>query len=98
MKMSQDSQFDSVILIAIDEYAPMTIIEGNHRMTAAALGIPDGICQRFRFMCGFSPHMAECCWYQTDISTLWRYAKNTVAYYVKHRRRIAAEIAAEIAA
>jgi O-antigen/teichoic acid export membrane protein len=98
MKMSQDSQFDSVILIAIDEYAPMTIIEGNHRMTAAALGIPEDICHRFRFMCGFSPHMAECCWYQTDISTLWRYAKNTVAYYVKHRRRIAAEIAAEIAA
>ena len=98
MKMSQESKFDSVILIAIDEYAAMTIIEGNHRMTAAALGIPEGICDRFRFMCGFSPRMAECCWYQTDISTLLRYAKNTVAYYVKHRRKIAAEIAAEIAA
>jgi hypothetical protein len=40
--------------------------------------------------------MAECCWYQTDISTLWRYAKNTIGYYVSHRRKIAAEISAGI--
>jgi hypothetical protein len=39
--------------------------------------------------------MAECCWYQTDVSTLWRYAKNTVSYFLKHRRQIAAEISAE---
>ena len=24
--------------------------------------------------------MTECCWYQTDLSTLWRYARNFVAY------------------
>jgi len=94
MKANENSKFNTVILISIDEYAPMTIIEGNHRMTAAMLGIPEDLHNRFRFLCGFSPNMAECCWYQTDISTLWRYAKNTVAYYVKHRRKIAAEIAA----
>ena len=94
MKEQQTMQSDSVILIAIDEHTPLTIIEGNHRMTAAALGLPEEMHRRFRFMCGFSPHMAECCWYQTDLSTLWRYAKNTIAYYVKHRRRIVAEIAA----
>lgn len=94
MKTEQNAEYNSVILIAIDEHAPFTIIEGNHRMTAAALGIPEEIHRRFRFMCGFSPRMVECCWYQTDVSTLWRYAKNTIAYYVKHRRKIAAEIAA----
>jgi hypothetical protein len=94
MKANDSSKFNTVILISIDEYAPMTIIEGNHRMTAAMLGIPEDIPTRFRFLCGFSPNMADCCWYQTDISTLWRYAKNTVAYYLKHRRKIAAEIAA----
>jgi len=94
MKANASSKFNTVILISIDEYAPMTIIEGNHRMTAAMLGTPEDVHTRFRFLCGFSPNMAECCWYQTDISSLWRYAKNTVAYYLKHRRKIAAEIAA----
>jgi O-antigen/teichoic acid export membrane protein len=93
MRTQQNSEFDSVILITINERTPLTIIEGNHRMTAAALGVPDELHRRFRFMCGFSPHMAECCWYQTDISTLWRYAKNTIIFYAKHRRKIAAEIA-----
>lgn len=96
LKMKQELEFSSVILITIDEHKPLTIIEGNHRMTAAVLGAPQEVHRRFRFLCGFSPHMAECCWYQTDVSTLWRYAKNTIVYYVKHRRKIAAEIAAGI--
>jgi O-antigen/teichoic acid export membrane protein len=96
LEMKENSEFSSVILITIDERTPLTIIEGNHRMTAAALGSAEDIHRRFRFMCGFSPHMAECCWYQTDVTTLWRYAKNTVGYYVKYRRKVAAEIAAGI--
>ncbi|HKW19110.1 MAG TPA: oligosaccharide flippase family protein [Terriglobales bacterium] len=96
LEMKQNSKFSSVILITIDERTPLTIVEGNHRMTAAALGNPEEIPQRFRFMCGFSSHMAECCWYQTDVNTLWRYAKNTVGYFVKHRRKVVAEIAAGI--
>jgi O-antigen/teichoic acid export membrane protein len=95
LEMKQDSAFSSVILITIDNATPITIIEGNHRMTAAWLGVPDEVHRRFRYLCGFSPHMAECCWYQTDVSTLWRYAKNTVSYFLKHRRQIAAEISAE---
>jgi len=95
LEMKQNSEFSSVILITINESTPLTIIEGNHRMTAASLGSPDDVHRRFRFLCGFSPHMAECCWYQTDVSTLWRYAKNTVAYYVKHRRKIAADISTD---
>jgi hypothetical protein len=49
-------------------------------MVAAMLLSPGTVCQRFRFFCGFSPRMAECCWYKTDISTLWRYTKNSVRY------------------
>jgi hypothetical protein len=95
LEMKQDSKFSSVILITIDETTPITIIEGNHRVTAASLGVPHEVHRRFRYLCGFSPHMAECCWYQTDVSTLWRYAKNTIAYYLKHRRQIAAEISTQ---
>lgn len=96
LEMKQNSVFSSVILITINEATPITIIEGNHRMTAASLGTPEEVHRRFRYLCGFSPHMAECCWYQTDVSTLWRYAKNTASYYLKHRRQIAAEISAEL--
>ncbi|MGA3091348.1 MAG: lipopolysaccharide biosynthesis protein [Terriglobales bacterium] len=70
----------AILLIGIDENSPLTIIEGNHRMVAAMLLSPGTVCQRFRFFCGFSPRMANCCWYKTDISTLWRYAKNSVRY------------------
>jgi O-antigen/teichoic acid export membrane protein len=70
----------AILLIGIDEGSPLTIIEGNHRMVAAMLLSPGTVCQRFRFLCGFSPRMAECCWYKTNISTLWRYTKNSVRY------------------
>ncbi len=74
-----------VLLIGIDETSPLTIIEGNHRMVAAMLLSPHTVCQRFRFVCGFSPRMAECCWYKTDISTLLRYTKNTVRHLYSDR-------------
>jgi hypothetical protein len=57
-------------------------------MTAAALLSPDTLHRRFRFICGFSQHMADCCWYRTDISTLWRYAVNTLAYYLIDRHKL----------
>lgn len=69
-----------ILMIGIDEFSPLTIVEGNHRMVAAMLLSPHIACRRFRFICGFSPRMAECCWYKTDISTLWRYTKNTVRF------------------
>ncbi len=92
IEMAQNTEYSSVILITIDEQTPLTIIEGNHRMTAAALVSPESLHRRFRFLCGFSPRMAECCWYQTNASSLWRYAKNTVAYYFIHRRILISEI------
>jgi hypothetical protein len=66
----------AILLIGIDERQPLTIIEGNHRMTAAALTSPAIALSRFRYFCGFSPHMTRCCWYQTSLTTLWRYARN----------------------
>jgi O-antigen/teichoic acid export membrane protein len=91
-EMIRNVEYSSVILISLDEFTPITILEGNHRMTAAALVSPEMAHQRFRFVCGFSPHMAECCWYRTDVSTLWKYAVNTVAYYLVHRQKFNAAI------
>ena len=74
-----------ILLIGIDECSPLTIIEGNHRMVAAMLLSPHIVCQRFRFVCGLSPRMAECCWYKTDLSTLLHYTKNVIRYFLSDR-------------
>jgi O-antigen/teichoic acid export membrane protein/transposase len=76
---------NSVLLIGVDDYGPLTIIEGNHRMAAAMLLDPASVHQRFKFYCGLSPHMRQCCWYQTDFATLSRYAKNIVRYMFHDR-------------
>ncbi|HZQ68632.1 MAG TPA: oligosaccharide flippase family protein [Terriglobales bacterium] len=82
---------NAVLLIGIDESSPLTIIEGNHRMAAASLVFPGDIHRRFRFLCGFSPRMTECCWYQTDFSTLLRYARNFVTYWLEEPPDVAIE-------
>ena len=79
-RLAEGATFPSVLLIAVDVNSPLTIIEGNHRVAAAMLVSPDLALSRFRFLCGFSPRMTDCCWYQTDISSLWRYGKNRVRY------------------
>jgi hypothetical protein len=66
----------SVLLIGIDETNPFTILEGNHRLTAALLVSPKLVQSSFRILCGLSPNMAQSCWYETNFSNLWRYAKN----------------------
>jgi O-antigen/teichoic acid export membrane protein len=71
---------DAVLLIGMDEYHPLTIIEGNHRMAAAMLTMPESAHRRFRFYCGLSPNMNSCCWYKTDLRSLMRYARHTVRY------------------
>jgi hypothetical protein len=92
VEMTQNTQYSSVILITVNESSPLTILEGNHRMTAATMVSPEMVHGRFRFLCGFSPRMSECCWYRTDLSTLWRYALNTIAYYVIDRRKLITEV------
>jgi O-antigen/teichoic acid export membrane protein len=71
---------DAVLLIGIDEHHPLTIIEGNHRMAAALLAMPESAHRRFRFYCGLSPKMNSCCWHRTDLRSLTRYARHTVRY------------------
>lgn len=66
----------AVLLIGVDEQKPLTILEGNHRLTAAFLAGPTLFYQRFRILCGFSPHMNESCWYETNMTNLWRYARH----------------------
>jgi len=78
----------AVLLIGIDERSPLTIIEGNHRMTAAALVSPLDVHLRFRFFVGFSPRMMNCCWYSTDFMTLLRYAKNTVTWVFDNQQEV----------
>jgi O-antigen/teichoic acid export membrane protein len=70
----------TVLLIGTDRDAPLTILDGNHRIVAAMLIDPCVALRQFRLICGFSIKMTECCWYQTNVATLWRYAKNLVRY------------------
>ena len=74
--LERGENHSAVLIIGVDDIGPLTIIEGNHRMAAATLVDPTAFYRRFRFLCGFSPRMTECCWYQTDLSTLWKYFKN----------------------
>jgi len=71
----------TVLLIGINNRGPLTILDGNHRMAAALLSHPAPLLDRFRFICGFSPQMANCCWYYTNVNTLLRYFKNLVRYF-----------------
>jgi hypothetical protein len=70
----------TVLLIGVDERGPLTILDGNHRMAAAMLTESPAVLARFRFICGFSPQMIRCCWYNTNVNTLWRYLKNLIRY------------------
>lgn len=81
----------AVLLIGVDERGPLTIIEGNHRMTAAALVSPLDVHLRFRYYLGLSPRMTSCCWYQTDFSTLCHYAKNTVVWLLEKQDEVLEE-------
>ena len=76
---------NSVLLIGVDERSPLTIIEGNHRMAAAMMVAPEAVSQQFRFYCGLSPRMTQCCWYQTDVRSLTRYAGNIIRYLFRDR-------------
>jgi hypothetical protein len=62
-----------VVLIGISEKEPVTVLDGNHRLAAAMLASsPDGF-EKLRFLCGLSPTMTRCCWYNTNLVTLLRY-------------------------
>jgi O-antigen/teichoic acid export membrane protein len=69
----------AVLLIGLNESAPFTILDGNHRLVAATLTSPGNV-HKFRFFCGLSPRMTECCWYRTNVATLFRYGTNRLTH------------------
>ena len=77
-RLRREIDTSCVLLIGMDEARPLTILEGNHRLTAAVLASPELVQRQFRVLCGFSPSMNQCCWYQTNFNTLWRYFKNRI--------------------
>lgn len=79
--LQNDAVNRTVLLIGADPEAPLTILDGNHRMAAAMLGQSPAAWERFRFICGLSPQMIRCCWYSTNVNTLLRYLKNLVRHF-----------------
>jgi hypothetical protein len=75
--------FGPVILIGLNENEPLTVLDGNHRLVAAMLASPRSL-KKLRFLCGLSPRMTECCWYNTNPRTLFRYGRNMLARVVRN--------------
>jgi O-antigen/teichoic acid export membrane protein len=73
-----DPGLSAVILIGLNESAPLTVLDGNHRLAAAMVASPNRL-EKLKFVCGLSPRMSECCWYNTNLATLFRYARNMLA-------------------
>lgn len=90
-ELKRGSNGGAILLIGLDQHQPLTIIEGNHRLTAAALAGETEMLQ-FRYFCGFSPHMTECCWYQTTLATLYRYARHRLKMIMYDRETDIAQI------
>jgi O-antigen/teichoic acid export membrane protein len=67
----------AVILIGLNENEPLTVLDGNHRLMAAVIASPQCL-KKLKVVCGISPRMRECCWYDTNFGTLFRYAKNMI--------------------
>jgi len=71
----------TVLLIGVDDRSPLTILDGNHRIAAAMLAQPPADLNSFQFLCGLSPDMTRCCWYRTNVNTLWRYLTNLLRHF-----------------
>jgi hypothetical protein len=80
--LQQDDDLGTVLLIGVNENEPLTVLDGNHRLVASMLTSPRRT-HRLRFLCGFSPKMTECCWYETNLATLFRYGKNVLKHLVR---------------
>ena len=78
--LRQEKVGGAILLIGKDERGPFTILDGNHRLVAASLTSPEAL-EQFRFYCGISPKMAQCCWYRTNVMTLTRYGTNMVRHF-----------------
>jgi len=73
--LAQNANSGPILMIGINDSEPMVVLEGNHRVTAALLESPQRLAS-LELYCGLSPRMAECCWYRTNLPSLWRYLIN----------------------
>jgi O-antigen/teichoic acid export membrane protein len=80
-QLRENTDPGAVLLIGVNESEPFTILDGNHRLMAAILTSPQTV-SIFRFFCGLSPRMTECCWYRTNVATLFRYGTNLLTHVV----------------
>jgi hypothetical protein len=81
--IQEDPGFGAVILIGLSETEPLTVLDGNHRLVAAMLSSPSRV-SKLRLLCGLSPRMTECCWYNTNLATLIRYGKNVLSNLMRN--------------
>ncbi len=83
-KLQEESpDFAAVILIGVCGSEPLTVLDGNHRLVAAMLASP-GRVKKLRFLCGLSPRMTECCWYNSTLVTLFRYGRNVLTHALRN--------------
>lgn len=86
-----DPRFASVLLIGVNEAEPVTVLDGNHRLVSAMLVSPDQV-RKLRFLCGLSPRMTECCWYNSNLNTLFRYGRNVLSHSLRNPEAELAQI------
>lgn len=79
--LSSDLPQGMVIFLGIDEYRPVTLLEGNHRFIAALLAGGPQHLGNARMVAVFSPQMEKCCWYKTSLRTLARCLKNRIQHH-----------------
>lgn len=75
--------FGAVILIGVNDSEPLTVLDGNHRLMAA-LNTGPGTYTRLRVLCGLSSRMNECCWYSTNVVTLFRYGSHLLGRAIRN--------------
>ncbi len=63
----------AIVLIGTDEHHPCTVIEGNHRVVAAALEGGEWL-QALRYYAGFSTSVAQCVWHAPNAVNFMRYS------------------------
>jgi O-antigen/teichoic acid export membrane protein len=81
--LQEEHGFSAVILIGLNVREPLTVLDGNHRLVAAVLASEVSL-NKLRFLCGLSPRMGECCWYNTNFKTLFRYGVNILARFIRN--------------
>ena len=94
-RLSQGGSAGTVMLIGLDEQQPLTILEGNHRLTAALLASPQDAPRRYRVFCGLSPRMRESCWYHTSFANLMHFLRN-IAIHVYDAEADVSKVAPQI--